>query len=237
MRGESRDLPILFSAPMILALLREAREPGTGKTQTRRILKPQPIEACAGFEKVFAGPPYFEARDATDRPLDNAFPEAPGCVTPYPRIRFAVGDRLWVRESWAKPFAGDNGYIFRADGPEFNSPAAAKHQWGKGAPWRVSIHMPRVASRLTLTVTDVRVERVNDISWHDALAEGVVDTGHRDGEPYGHCRVPGMDLTMEHEPETVFAALWERIHGDGAWARNDWVTATTFTVAMRNIDQ
>jgi hypothetical protein len=242
-----RDLPILFSAPMVLALLREAREPGTGKTQTRRILKPQPDMA------KISQPCHPEPRGGCSWVwiARDDFPEYSYATADF-KVRFAKGDRLWVRETvacgvcaggppshWAPSFwrreqgtpANPNGLWYAADGLSPAHPITERGRWMPG------IHMPRWASRLTLTVTDVRVERVNDISWHDALAEGVVDTGHRDGEPYGHCRVPGMDLTMEHEPETVFAALWERIHGDGAWARNDWVTATTFTVAMRNIDQ
>lgn len=213
-----RDLPILMSAPMVKACLREVERPGTGKTQTRRILKPQPhIQPVLNDEDPAA--PFWCVWKGDEV----------GYRVP---VRFAKGDRLWVRESWAKPFAGDNGYIFRADGPEFNSPATAKHQWGKGAPWRVSIHMPRIASRLTLTVTEVRVERLQAISEADAIAEGLqaVTAGN------GHVTYQIAGLLCGQTAVRAYRLLWDTINGDGAWAANPWVVAVTFKPERRNID-
>ncbi|MEH7827630.1 hypothetical protein [Gemmobacter denitrificans] len=97
----------------------------------------------------------------------------------------------------------------------------------RGYPWRPSIHMPRWASRITLTVTDVRVQRLQQISEADAVAEGVSPIS----EP--------NDLKWEHySPHGVaFAALWNSLHGHGAWEANPWVVVPTFTVAHGNIDK
>jgi hypothetical protein len=205
------DRPILFSASMVRALL-DGR-----KTQTRRILKDAPTEPgwiCyeAAGKRTWVGP--------------NGYPSMP-CI-----LRFAKGDRLWVRESWAKPFAGDDGYIYRADGPEFNSPGMAKHQWGNEAPWRVSIHMPRVASRLTLAVTDVRVQRLQDISEADARAEGM-PVDHLD-QPYDP-PPPGVD-SWQGYGRYSFACVWTKLHGKDSFYANPWIVALTFTVEQRNID-
>lgn len=223
------DRSILFSAPMVRALL-DGR-----KTQTRRVMNPQPVPCLS-----WADPP------------DGSYPSKNG----WSRLRYAVGDRLWVREAWNIAFLSDlapgetiertasecaqanNGFACACgDGIVYRATAAESHPVHGKALWRPSIHMPRWASRITLTVTEVRVQRLQDITEEDAIAEGVVDTGRRDGAPYSHCIIPGMpEITMEHEPSSVFAALWEHINGDGSWKANPWVAAYTFTVEHRNID-
>lgn len=209
------DRPILFSAPMVRALI-EGR-----KTQTRRVLK----VLNAGM-------------------LDAAERDGGKCLLPL--ARFAVGDRLWVRESWLKPFANTDtgskaemaGYIYRADGPEYLDLAAQKHQWGKEAKWKVSIHMPREASRLTLPVTEVRVQRLQDINLPDALNEGVTYS-----EELRAFVVPGVahpdrafPVLSRSSAREMYAALWDVINGSGAWLANPWVVASTFAVEHRNID-
>lgn len=213
------DLPILFSGPMIRALL------AGRKTQTRRILKPQPkpswhsaIVSKLGFASFIK-----EANSVVDMDLP-----------------VHVGDRLWVRETWSgthvfrntKPslresFIGDGTPYFReevwywADGsPEFGD-------WEKP---RVSIHMPRWASRLTLIVTDVRVQRLQDISEDDAMAEGATNI------------TPALDVAAERGLPTTparcgFRTLWNSINGPDAWAANPWVAAYTFDVHRHNIDR
>lgn len=147
-------------------------------------------------------------------------------VTPY-----CPGDRLWVRES-----------LERANGEAVGYPADAT--WLPNTPWEwqrdklPSIHMPRRLSRITLSVTGVRVQRLQDISIDDAYAEGVVDTGRRDGAPYSHCLIPGLpEAGMEHDPVPVFGNLWEHINGDGSWDANPWVVAVTFRPILANIDR
>ena len=89
--------------------------------------------------------------------------------------------------------------------------------------------MPREFSRLTLTVTDVRVQRVQDISNENAIAEGI--------EPHGHAFTGyGKQADVWMAPYDSFASLWNSIHGPGAWDANPWVAAITFTVRKGNID-
>ncbi|MCL2076305.1 MAG: hypothetical protein FWH15_07705 [Betaproteobacteria bacterium] len=173
------EKPINFPDEMVRAILSGA------KTQTRRIIKPQPT-----------GVPFRESYDLS----------SPVC--PYGR----PGDYLWVRETWAKP----PGYIclYRADG-EPTTPALK---------WRPSIHMPRGAARILLEITDVRVERLRDISEADARAEGIVDGGCLtcgESEPCG-CANP------QPIPSEGFIRLWEAIYGQGAWNADPWVWVISF---------
>ena len=138
------DRPILFSAPLIRAILREVSAPGTGKTQTRRVLKPRPRRTI-----------FFDAKTAG--------------LEQFREPAYRAGDRLWVREaiSYDRLDVDRDGILppwYWADG----NPDAG--DWTRPKP---SIHMPRWASRLTLIVTDVRVQRLQDISEDDARAEGI----------------------------------------------------------------
>lgn len=211
------DRPILFSAPMVRALLA-----GT-KTQTRRTLKPQPVTAVTGFQTVFSDHPYFEAT-VNGAPLVAAFPAGHGLLSAYPPLRYAIGDRLWVRETWtAKMVHGwtiadarsgryQTQLVYRADGADSIDG------------WWPAIHMPREFSRITLTVTDVRVQRLQDISTGDAEAEGALVP------PYS------SEFAAVHAVP-MYQAIWEGINGLGSWDANPWVAAYTFSVALGNIDQ
>ncbi len=177
------DRPIIFSAPMVNALL-EGR-----KTETRRVLK---------------------------------------ATTPAHRLPYLYGDRLWVREGFCWVSAW--GWRYRADNDDLDD----KRKFGEVGKWRSPIHMPRSASRLTLTVTDVRVQRLHDITEADAVAEGVESGMTSRGlmwKAYGdkpNCWVDSARLS--------YIRLWESIHGPGAWDANPWVVALTFTAEKRNID-
>jgi len=204
------DRPIIFSAPMIHALL-DGR-----KTQTRRILKPRKKWRDRGYThldmEVLVDELWW-----WDGLRDNIGASAP--------IPYAPGDRLWVREAVrfdarhdvVEPLGAHGLVWYEADGP-VNWP----EREGSPGKLRPSIHMPRWASRLTLTVTDVRVQRLQDISEDDMRAEGM--HGNAGG-------AWGCEGLVED-----FTDLWDTIHGEGAWDRNDWVAAITFTVARRNID-
>ncbi|MDX0218567.1 hypothetical protein GOC40_11250 [Sinorhizobium meliloti] len=206
------DRPIIFSTPMIRALL------AGRKLQTRRILNPQPI----GFD-------WFDLK----------------CK---PRIK--TGDRLWVREAHYLTDDGEDEYaVYVADGND----ATGEHlheiaaleklhpavDWSKHKKQRPSIHMPRWASRLTLIVTDVRVEQLQDISGEDAIAEGAeIDPNYRTpclgGAVYPMVKVaPGAWLS----PVAWYHRLWDQINGPKAWEANPWVAAFTFTVIKQNIDE
>ena len=180
------DKPIIFSAPMVRALLA-----GT-KTQTRRVLKPLPRRTI-----------FFDPKTAV---LDQ-FQEPP----------YAPGDRLWVREAFSYELldVDRNGFMppwYWADGnPESGDFTRPKP----------SIHMPRWASRLTLLVTDVRVQRLQEISRGDAMEEGCPFANMADGP----------------NPRDWYRGIWNSLHGPGAWDANPWVAALTFTVHRQNIDQ
>lgn len=241
------DRPILFGAPMVRATLREIEKPGTGKTQTRRIIKP--VKMSGGFTGAMY-PHYINgqlAGSTSDPTFDDLTSENGGNplyagVTPY-----CPGDRLWVREAWRSAAPLDDTpprdmedllvppVRYEADGEAVNWKEWRGHDAGR---LRAAMHMPRWASRLTLNVTNVRVQRLQDISDEDAISEGVVNTGRREGAPYDHFAVPGFaEAGMEHDPVPVFGNLWEHINGDGSWAANPWVVAVTFRPILANIDR
>jgi len=213
------DRPILFSGPMVRALL-DGR-----KTQTRRTMPDQKLfrDGPAGPE-IWTG---FMGWQYLAWALDNRGVCGKGVL---PRI--AIGDRLYVREHWNTDVRNDGisprdiratepvWYI--ADGVSTRSTDFSV----RSSQHRQAMHMPRWASRLTLTVTDVRVERLQDINEADAKAEGVSDE-FTDYEIYG-----------QSQPYRFgYSALWNDINGPGAWDENPWVVAYTFTVQRGNIDQ
>lgn len=205
-----KERGILMSAPMVRALLA-----GT-KTQTRRMVKPQP-------EKQ-------RPRDATVHTLDD---EGETCGI-YDRQRGRdirclygrPGDRLWVRETHY--FIGETGEVFyRATGDSNKSPPL---QWsGK---WRSSIHMARRHSRITLEITGVRVERLQEISDEDAIAEGIMKIGTWDyfGEqrPAWWYEPAEVDRCSMQEASTAYLGLWDSINGAGSWEANPWVWIIEF---------
>jgi len=241
------DRPILFSAPMVRALLA-----GT-KTQTRRILKPQSStpEAFPGAvfglcPKVADGVKCYSLNDYHSLPknptkwdLDGSVGRARDAGFPMEYdTRYAVGDRLWVRESYyqrghweevptKRTRTGRQKWKFATTGSvSFDEPAEFRKGRHHNDPATVAWHkrlgrfMPRSLSRLTLTVTDVRVERLQSISGADAVAEGV------------RSRLPDNGIAQQE-----YADLWNSINGPGAWEANPWVVAMSFTVAQHNIDK
>jgi hypothetical protein len=174
------DKPIVFSAPMVRALL-DGR-----KTQTRRVLKPQPEVVTHGHVGALGGGCYpyrwlvSEHGPTVYGSNPQDFARRVAERTPY-----AEGDRLWVREQWSGPHAWRE--TLPRNRQRCGSPTATQvWYWADGEPdhgdWerpRSPAYMPRWASRITLLVTDVRVQRVQDISAEDAMAEG--------GPPLGTC--------------------------------------------------
>ncbi len=210
------DKPILFSAPMVRALLA-----GT-KTQTRRLFK--------NIKDVGEGKYHIWTKGGGVFGLSEL--DVPKFGPDYLPIK--VGDHLWVRER-----------IERANGEAVGYPADGS--WLPNDPWQwkrdtlPSIHMPRWASRLTLAVTDVRVERLQDISEADAKAEGLETHLDGDADDNGRARLyeyfrGSDDLEWDSDPVEAYLALWDAINGDGAWEANPWVAAYTFTVELGNID-
>jgi hypothetical protein len=228
------DRPIIFSAPMVRGLLREADRPGTGKTQTRRIWKlPTKGEYVrkdmGGWEPTIngGGACFTLKRDGTRVPAPETigiWNRTTGTCLDAP---YQIGDRLWVREAWAQLDAlthNDPGTRALIDRGFYRADNSTND--GEIAKWRPSIHMPRWASRLTLTVTDVRVQRLHEISEEDAIAEGWQKHPDRSTDPDVH-----RDAARDW-----FSDLWDLLHGKGAWGANPFVVALTFTVAHGNID-
>jgi hypothetical protein len=216
------DRPILFSGPMVRAIL-DGR-----KTQTRRVLR-IPKGFRVGNLAEF-NPEFFSGKpnDASSWGDNFADDGGPMTLSDVARWQFDIGDRLWVRETWSH--TGDSvleirqariaptGRVIYAATPAPDAPHAK--YWP-------SIFMPREFSRLTLTVIDVRVERLQDISSSDAKAEGADALADN---PFGSER----DALPSYR--WGFAALWASINGASSWSANPWVTALTFAVAMTNID-
>jgi len=228
-----KERPILFNDEMVRAI-QEGR-----KTQTRRIAKN--IERAPNFRagwKAFRK--YSAVSIDTPAPMLGRY-----CPVGVP------GERLWVRETWSDVnLQGAPGIAYRADDdirdlmeePSFHDEDGAFNYddervkpyhfavWsedllsGSEGRWRPSIHMPRWASRITLEITDIRVERLQAISDKDARAEGV-DCVH-EAESAG---VP----VEEVRPRSAFRALWDRINGEDAWDANPWV----WVIEFKRIDQ
>jgi hypothetical protein len=177
------------------------------KTQTRRLVNAKGRTADALFNSGFSDAYIMDPGNADWRARS---------------VTHAVGDRLYVRESI---HACPDPICYRADMPG---------QYPDG-PWRPSIHMPRWASRLTLLVTEVRVQRLGDMSEEDAIAEGIYQPG---GVSFGwaHCaNQPDWWIT----PKLAFHHLWDSLHTEPGtrWEDNPWIYAPTFDVVRGNIDQ
>lgn len=162
----------------------------------------------------------------------------PGCADLLP---YAVGDRLWVRENcWERP---DCTQQMLRDGADtwarvhYDADGIDENERDVLREWRFRrrppIHMPRWASRLTLLVTGVKVERLQEIGGEDALAEGVEI-------PRCGCEVCARSATIctadASEAAMAFAELWDSINGPGAWEANPFVAAITFKTVKANID-
>lgn len=183
-----KERPILFSAPMVRALLNGS------KTQTRRAAKGAALQWLVRdkFSPAFVADP------------SNG-------LCPYGQ----PGDRLWVREAWAIDDE-DGQRCYRADLGLGGDADDWERNRLEGAPkyrWKPSIHMHRATSRITLEITGVRVERLQDISEADAIAEGVIGKQTADAH---------------YTAREAYCVLWEQINGGGAWYNNPWVWVVEF---------
>lgn len=193
-KTQAKERPILFSAPMVRAIL------DGNKTQTRRVVKlrngqympPSEKADINGWRQMLRNCPYGQ-------PVD----------------------RLWVRETFADlrgtgiehrpdPSGPLKRYAFAADHPPGSHGDEARKEFG--VKWKPSIHMPRAASRITLEITGVRVERLQDVSRGDAMAEGC----------------PFQNMAGGPNPCNWFAGLWESINGTESWQSNPWVWVVEF---------
>lgn len=199
--------PIIFDSESVRAIL------AGRKTQTRRAVKPQPNEDW--YPEVGFYHPVKVARDGEEYPGDEVFgaaDEEDGRVCPYG----APGDELWVRETfchqWHDPPTSKgyyDGYWYAATDPQpvkvdGDGWIVVRKNGEEASPWRSPIHMPRTASRLTLRVTEVRVERVQEISNTDAMAEGIPGTWGEWG-----ANAPAWALSSIEEPGVEGPHLWD----------------------------
>lgn len=245
-----KERGMIFNGEMVRAIL-DGR-----KTQTRRIIKPQPEVTLSGS---LSG-------TWLSRPLNGLLlPKIEDIAIHCPFG--VVGDRIWVRETWAT-LGNEDGCsvdwndnlckgneksaarIYRASCEQrhgdfglWSIPDDAdwkphtENEKFEGA-WRPSIHMPRWASRILLEISDVRVERLNSINEHDAIAEGLAEIS-KDGRIYKYGvpdrdGYPGTDdcgwpwHEWERYPISAYRKLWESIYGDDSWQANPWVWVIEF---------
>lgn len=216
----SKERPILFNAAMVRAIL------NGHKTQTRRVMKAQPEPTPADY----TGQPghWFPCRLVqsmvhVERDLKKQNWGLAGTCCPYGDI----GDRLWVRETFQGPLVDqqemEKDPTYFKDMERYKTPEHCAYRASGDSceyvdqdgdliqRWKPSIHMPRWASRITLEIVSVRVERLQDISNEDAVAEGI-----------------GTPLDIRYAALDEFKPLWESINGAGSWAANPWVWVIEF---------
>ncbi len=200
-----KERPILMSAPMVRAILRDTDT----KTQTRRVIKPRLVCECEQPDwrpsRIDWIGYKYEGRDGWFchkcgsglRAIDEW--SSHGILCPYGQ----PGDRLWVRETWRQDAKGGELAHYKAD-------ENGRGYWiGK---WHPSIFMPRWASRITLEIVSVRVERLQDISFDDALAEGMEHS-----------------IIMHNPIDDLFVPLWDSInYKKHPWESNPWVWVIEF---------
>ncbi len=211
------EKPILFSAPMVRALLA-----GT-KTQTRRVVKHEhsaEIEVWRWNGVSWRFGVYGEGGVAADMG---------GMACPYG----GCGDSLWVKETW-RPQASRTQVAwnvhYAADGQGLTaSLAMVPETWRRpkaAATGNVSpLFMPRWASRITLGIVGVRVEKLKDISGRDAMAEGLTQCGDKGWHA-------GDEAACWTDPRDAYRALWENINGADSWTLNPWVWVVEFNTRV-----
>lgn len=239
------DRGILFSGPMVRALLQGR------KTQTRR-LAPQPPAECSinymlGNESWLPAEtrtPVRRTFEAWGGPLFDAKPEKALCGSFDIVPRHQPDDRLYVREHWKTHIAyddlapsdmgGEETVLYLADGalsephPDMPERCVGRH--------RQAMHMPRWASRLWLSVTEVRVERLQNVSESDAINEGVEQVREHVWRDYFSDPEACVGLGS---PVHSYATLWDTLHTEPGtrWQDNPWIYAITFDVNHGNIDK
>ncbi|HIE8741900.1 hypothetical protein PAG80_18175 [Klebsiella quasipneumoniae] len=250
-----KERGMIFNGEMVRAIL-DGR-----KTQTRRIMKVQPSEDFTpmnmALETDYKARWYTPGIVDKDGYLQPASKEVFGVSNEnegYSCPFGAVGDRIWVRETWGvvsheldeggriQPWTPDrpataihempfgNGYysghaIYAADG-DFTWGDDDGYEDGRSC-WKPSIHMPRAASRILLEITDVRVERLNAISEEDAEAEGIDMEALYDSQDCYDC-IANHNMTGRPTVTGAFKYLWESIYGEEGWKSNPWVWVIEF---------
>ncbi|BEN05978.1 MULTISPECIES: ASCH domain-containing protein [Serratia] len=208
-----KERPVIFNGEMVRAIL-DGR-----KTQTRRAISDRHLHLIDVASQV--GECY---------PLESGIDHANSQSYYREYCPFGqVGDRLWVRETWTPESidAEEGNYS-----PDYRATANGQPLDGR---WTPSIHMPRWASRITLEITAVRVERLNDISQADAKAEGVKPAGDMLPDYPDTFLTPKGDFAIA---KVAFQRLWQSIYGEESWAANPWVWIIEFKqVSAREVER
>lgn len=241
-----KDHGTLFKADMVRALFREV-DP---KTQTRRLF----TRHNSLVDGRRATPALWADLDF-DAAWVDAGPSPAGNVGPYLKVprrsegtvhrvyaTISPGDRLWGRETWNRtnPGGSDGVYYYRAD-THFPESIGGGPIWSDAA-WRPAIHMPRAASRILLAVNAVRIQRLQEISEADAIAEGIERnwSGDLTAGPNGYggegwvpeCGWRHYLNSMDGDPAYTavesYRSLWEKINGASSWSTNPWVRVYEF---------
>lgn len=194
---------MIFNAEMVRTIL------DGQKTQTRRVMKPQPDPCPAPRGGHWWPSNVFKTMLHVEEEMQNGKGGWGGLVgdaCPFGD----VGDRIWVRETWVEAGASAQDLkLYRANYPAHVPTHYENVPPAEDVRWTPSIHMPRWASRILLEITDVRVEQLNDISEEDARSEGISGSSARD-------------------VKEAYAALWRSIYGSDSWRANPWVWVIEF---------
>jgi hypothetical protein len=231
-----KERPILFNTDMVKAIL-DGR-----KTQTRRPVKNQPSNGWA-FEDAASGGAFGRIKSSHPkkgkfgafirRGVGTDFPETDIEVSPFGM----PGDRLWVRETWQGPLVNqeDEG-AFMVDREGFQNPKYCSYKASGDScefydielgelvcRWKPSIHMPRWVCRLELEITNVRLERVQDITEDDAKAEGTITEE----------MTAKAGLAWRFGDRKQFQDMWDKVYPN-SWKKNEWVWVIEFKIAELN---
>lgn len=214
------ERPILFSASMVRAIL------DGSKTQTRRVVRKQFVDDAIVAEVPATTPEGWQVSGHSGLWWDDAG----GCYDDAVRCPYGMpGDRLWVRETWGLHAYGDDSDWLKGSCTDLDLDdhlITYRADWGpmqESCHWRPSIHMPRRASRITLEITRVRVERLQEISEADARAEGA-----RECDPISGREVLLAGPSQRGSYVLHYRDIWEQINGPESWAANPWVWVIEF---------
>jgi hypothetical protein len=203
-----KEKPILFSTEMVRAIL-DGR-----KTQTRRVVKPQPKTHHRSDTRLHFYPRTSNNWEVKDIWAGDCFSILDSFKCPYGK----VGDLLWVRETFGQGVSGK--FYYKADKGIADKIVLS---------WKPSIFMPKDAARIWLRITDVRVEKLGEITEGDAVAEGISiqSTGY-------YCWHPDESLVDSAcEAGDAFRKLWQSINGHDSWNANPWVWVIEFEVLYK----
>ena len=212
-----RELPVPFSTDMVQAINKDLKQ------MTRR---------TSGLERVNENPDNWFFQSLVLHASGRFTFGKVGEYNPKPediiecKPRFNVGDQLWVKETYQhtnilnlNPEDENYGYVYKADGQPWES--------YEGWKWKPGRFMPKIASRTWLEVTEVKCERLQDISDKDCIAEGILRTEY--GYKNYYKKYPVSDFMRgTNQALLSFKSLWWEINGEESWIENSWVFAYTF---------